>query len=153
MNISPPWPIPLIYWAWNEITLRFPVLDKNEYSFAGMKFFTGMMDTSNKRYTIDDIMKACAILDEYLLMDEQTQVAGWVIFEDFTGFGLQHSAFLGIENSRKMTTIFTVRFLLYFHYKIFKGLVMKQDSGQQSDLCLALVYALVLRPRSDLRLE
>ncbi|XP_064611513.1 alpha-tocopherol transfer protein-like [Liolophura sinensis] len=65
----------------------------------------GVVDTSNKHYTSDDVIKTGLALSDYFLMDELTQIHGFVVLMDFTGMTMKHMGFHGMNKMKKNAAI------------------------------------------------
>ncbi|KAL5022440.1 hypothetical protein ScPMuIL_001595 [Solemya velum] len=63
----------------------------------------GKMDPSGKSYTADEFIKANAMVFDYLLMDENTQVNGLIFIIDLTGMDIKHTTFFGLARNKKTT--------------------------------------------------
>ncbi|KAL3860718.1 hypothetical protein ACJMK2_010803 [Sinanodonta woodiana] len=58
-------------------------------------------DNKPSEKSFDDVMRANLALFDYLLLDENIQVNGFVFIVDLTGFTRQHFMATGVENSKK----------------------------------------------------
>lgn len=69
------------------------------------------MDPSGKSYTADEFIKANAMVFDYLLMDENTQVNGLLGIIDFTGMDIKHTTFFGIARNKKVAEVVQVGYI------------------------------------------
>lgn len=65
----------------------------------------GVVDPSGRHYNSNDVIKTGFALSEYFLMDEATQVNGFVVLMDFTGMTMKHQSFHGMQNLKKNANI------------------------------------------------
>ena len=65
----------------------------------------GFMDTIIPKYVT---MKAVLGSNLFLLLDENTQVNGIRFLIDFTGFDMKNFTYLGLDDMKKLTTVWMV---------------------------------------------
>ena len=68
----------------------------------------GQLDVSG-RFTKGLIVKALIATDLMMSLDENTQVNGVRLLVDFTGYEMKQMTFFGLDDMRKMTTLWMVR--------------------------------------------
>ena len=68
----------------------------------------GQLDVSG-RFTKDMVVKAFIATDLLMGQDENTQVNGLRFLVDFTGFEMKQMTYFGLDDMRKMTSLWMVR--------------------------------------------
>ncbi len=71
---------------------------------------SALLDTSNKRYTTDDMFRASScVFDNLFFNDERTQVNGIVFFLDMTRYALRIERWVSMEDRKNYFLSWQVR--------------------------------------------
>lgn len=60
------------------------------------------------KFTLDQQIRAFAPVLDYCLMDENTQVNGFVVVEDMSDLTIKHQTMFGIDTAKKMMSSWIV---------------------------------------------
>lgn len=73
--------------------------------------FTASFSPDRKLYPVDTVIKTIFAIMATLAWDEMTMVNGVVIMIDSSDLSMKHQLFWGMDNMKKMVTLFQVGFI------------------------------------------
>lgn len=80
-------------------------------------------------HALEDVLRALVLQLEYMITSEETQVNGFVLVADFTGFSLYHVRCLKPWYFQTMSTLMQVYRVYFFAYRIVSDLGLSDQSA------------------------